>query len=171
MITKPTADFANVPIDDAYRILKTSTNGLAEYEAERRISELGYNELSEKRKNPILDFVARYWGPMPWLLELTMVLSYVIGHYLEVVIVFGLLTTNALIGFHHTRSSQRALDLLKKRLATKTKVLRNTEWVVRDAREIVPGDTIQVGLGDLVPADAKIVAGEVLVDQSALTGE
>jgi H+-transporting ATPase len=100
-----------------------------------------------------------------------MALSYIIGHYLEAVIVFGLLTINAVIGFHHSRRSLRALELLKRRLAIKAKVLRNREWVVRDAREIVPGDTIQVGLGDLVPADAKIVTGDVSVDQSALTGE
>ena len=171
MTTKATADFANVPIEDAYTGLTASTNGLTEDDVRRRINELGYNELSEKRRNSFADFLSRYWGPMPWLLELTMVLSYVIGHYLEVAIVFGLLTTNAIIGFHHTRSSLRALELLKKRLAIKAKVLRNGEWVVRDAREIVPGDIIQVGLGDLVPADGKIVAGEVSVDQSALTGE
>lgn len=100
-----------------------------------------------------------------------MALSYIIGHYLEVVIVFGLLTLNAIIGFHHTGSSLKALELLKKRLAIRAKILRNGEWVVKDAREIVPGDIIQVGLGDLVPADTKIVAGEVSVDQSALTGE
>jgi H+-transporting ATPase len=171
MTTKVTADFADLPIEDAYSALSTSTNGLSENEAKRRINESGYNELSEKRKNPFVDFLTRYWGPMPWLLELTMALSYIIGHYLEVVIVFGLLTTNAIIGFHHTRSSLKALELLKKRLAIKAKILRNGEWVVRDAREIVLGDIIQVGLGDLVPADAKIVAGEVSVDQSALTGE
>lgn len=171
MATKATADFGNVPIVDAYRALSASANGLTGDEAKSRIGEFGYNELSEKRKNPFLDFLARYWGPMPWLLELTMALSYIIGHNLEAVIVFGLLTTNAVIGFHHARSSLRALELLKKRLAIKAKVLRNGEWVVRDAREIVPGDTIQVGLGDLVPADAKIVAGEVSIDQSALTGE
>ncbi len=171
MTTKATADFADLPIEDAYSALSTSTNGLSENEAKRRINESGYNELSEKRKNAFVDFLARYWGPMPWLLELTMVLSYIIGHYLEVVIVFGLLTLNAIIGFHHTRSSLKALELLKKRLAIKAKILRSGEWVVKDAREIVPGDIIQVGLGDLVPADAKIVAGEVSVDQSALTGE
>ena len=171
MTTKATADFADLPIEDAYSALSTSTNGLSENEAKRRINESGYNELSEKRKNPFVDFLTRYWGPMPWLLELTMALSYIIAHYLEVVIVFGLLTLNAVIGFHHTRSSLKALELLKRRLAIKAKILRNGEWVVRDAREIVPGDIIQVGLGDLVPADAKIVAGEVSVDQSALTGE
>jgi len=108
---------------------------------------------------------------MPWLLESTIVLSYVIGHDLEAVIVFALLTMNAVIGSHHARRSFQALELLKKRLAVKAKVLRNSEWTVRDAREIVPGDTIQLGLGDLIPADAKILAGELSVDQSALTGE
>ena len=171
MITKASAELANVSVDDTYQALNASTNGLSEDEAKRRISELGYNELPEKRRNPFVDFLARYWGPMPWLLELTMALSYVIGHYLEMVIVFALLTTNAIIGFHHTRSSLKALELLKKRLAIKAKVLRNGAWGIRDAREIVPGDTIQVGLGDLVPADAKIVGGEVSLDQSALTGE
>jgi H+-transporting ATPase len=171
MLIKATADFGNVSIDDAYQELNASAQGLKEDEARRRISELGYNELAEKQRNPALDFLSRYWGPMPWLLELTMVLSYIIGHYLEAAIVLALLTINAVIGFHHTRSSRKALELLKKRLAVKAKVLRNGEWVVRDAREIVPGDTIQVGLGDLVPADAKIVTGELSVDQSALTGE
>src|SRR5208337_3758284 len=171
MTIKTTADFADLPIGDAYSALSTSTNGLSDNEAKRRINKYGYNELLEKRKNPFTDFLARYWGPMPWLLELTIGLSYIIGHYLEGVIVFGLLTLNAIIGFHHTRSSRKALELLKRRLAIKAKVLRNGEWVVKDAREIVPGDIIQVGLGDLVPADGKIVTGEVSVDQSALTGE
>ncbi|MFI5449981.1 MAG: plasma-membrane proton-efflux P-type ATPase [Candidatus Bathyarchaeia archaeon] len=171
MTTRTTADFADVTNEAAYSALSTSANGLSENEVKRRINESGYNELSEKRKNPFLDFLARYWGPMPWLLELTMALSYIIGHYLEVGIVFALLTLNAIIGFHHTRSSLKALELLKNRLAIKAKILRNGEWVVKDAREIVPGDIIQVGLGDLVPADAKIVDGEVSVDQSALTGE
>jgi len=171
MTGRATADFGNVPVDDAYRDLNASTDGLTEDEARRRISEFGYNELAEKRRNPFLDFLSRYWGPMPWLLELTIVLSYIIGHYFEAVIVFALLTINAVIGFQHTRSSLKALELLKSRLAVKAKVLRNGMWVVRDASEIVPGDTVQVGLGDLVPADAKITAGEVSVDQSALTGE
>ena len=171
MTTRTTADFADVTIEDAYSTLSASANGLSEDEAKRRINESGYNELSEKQKNPFIDFLGRYWGPMPWLLELTMALSYIIGHYLEAVIVFCLLTLNAIIGSHHTRSSQKALELLKRRLAIKAKILRNGEWVVKDAREIAPGDIIQVGLGDLVPADAKIVAGEASVDQSALTGE
>jgi len=128
MTVKATTHFASVTIDDAYRELKASPIGLTEDQARSRISEFGYNELAEKRKNPVLDFLARYWGPMPWLLELTIALSYVIGHYLEAVIVFALLTINAVIGSHHARRSFQALELLKKRLAVKAKVLRNDEW-------------------------------------------
>jgi len=71
----------------------------------------------------------------------------------------------------HSRHAQRVLEYLKKRLAVKVKVLRDGKWVLKDAREIVPGDIILIGLGDLVPADVKIVSGELSVDQSALTGE
>jgi H+-transporting ATPase len=108
---------------------------------------------------------------MPWLLEFAMALSYVIGHYLEVIIVFVLLTINVIIGFMHARSSQKALESLRKRLAVKAKVLRDSKWTVKEARETVPGDIFIVGLGDLVPADAKLISGELTVDQSALTGE
>jgi H+-transporting ATPase len=171
MTSRTTANFADLTIEDAYSALSTSTNGLSDGEAKGRINKYGYNELSERQRNQFVDFLTRYWGPMPWLLEFTIALSYIIGHYLEAVIVFCLLTLNAIIGFHHTRSSLKTLELLKKRLAIKAKILRNGEWIVKDARETVPGDIIQIGLGDLVPADVKIVAGEVSVDQSALTGE
>jgi H+-transporting ATPase len=168
---KATSEYEKASLADAFNLLQTTTNGLTESEAQLRIEKVGYNEVVEKKKSPIVDFLSRYWGPMPWLLEFTILLSYFIHHYLEAAIILGLLTTNALIGFHHTRGSQKALDILKNKLAVKVKVLRSGRWTVKDAREIVPGDIIAIGLGDLVPADAKILEGEVSVDQSALTGE
>jgi H+-transporting ATPase len=98
---------------------------------------------------------------MPWLLELAIMLSCVLKHYLEAMIIFVLITINAIIGFMHARGSQRALETPKKRLAIKANVLRDGKWLVKDAKEIAPGDIITVGLGDIVPADAKILAGEV----------
>lgn len=169
---RSTSEYREISVEETIRLLETAPNGLSESEVLERIGRFGRNEVVEKERNPVLDFLSRYWGPMPWLLELAMVLSYVLSHYLELVIIFGLLTTNATIGFLHTRSSRRALGLLKRRLAVKARVLRNGEWTVQDARDLVPGDIIGVGLGDLVPADAKILGdGEVSVDQSALTGE
>jgi H+-transporting ATPase len=169
---RSTNEYRKISVEETIRLLETSPNGLTETEAQERIDRFGRNQVVEKQKNPALDFLSHYWGPMPWLLESAMALSYILGHYLELVIVFVLLTINAIIGFLHTRSSRKALDLLKKRLAVKARVLRDGQWVVRDARELVPGDTIGIGLGDLAPADAKLLGdGEVSVDQSALTGE
>jgi H+-transporting ATPase len=167
-----TSEYRETSVKEAIRLLDTSPNGLTESEAQKRIDRFGRNEVVEREKNPVLDFLSRYWGPMPWLLELAMILSYILGHYLEVGIIFALLTINAIIGFLHTRGSRKALDLLKKRLAVKARVLRDGQWGLRDATELVPGDIIGIGLGDLVPADAKVISdGEVSVDQSALTGE
>jgi len=152
-------------------LLKTSTNGLTESEAKHRLETNGYNEITEEKRHALVDFISRYWGPMPWLLEIAIVLSYFLGHYLETGIIFILLTVNVIIGFLHARHSQKVLELLKKRLAVKAKLQRNGAWVMRDSREIVPGDIFVLELGDLVPVDAKIMKGDISVDQSALTGE
>jgi H+-transporting ATPase len=168
---KSTSDFKRLSIEETFKILETSMLGLTESEAKNRIEKFGYNEIAEEKKNPLVEFFSRFWGPMPWLLELAIVLSCILGHYVEAVIIFVLLTINVVIGFTHSRHSRRVLEFLKKRLAIKAKVLREGKWMVKDAKEIVPGDIILVGLGDLVPADAKIVSGELSVDQSALTGE
>ncbi len=168
---KKTSDYGQLPLEDAFTLTHSSSIGLADSEAKIRIQTFGFNEITEKKRSAVVEFLSRYWGPMPWLLELTITLSYLLNRFLEAIIIFGLLTTNAAIGFHHARSSQRALQLLKTRLAVKAKVLRNGDWVIRDARELVPGDIISISLGDLVPADAKIIDGSASIDQSALTGE
>jgi H+-transporting ATPase len=171
MKTQGTSEYKAISIEEAFSLLETSIDGLTESETVSRVLKFGYNEIVEKKRNPLVESFSRYWGPMPLLLEFAMVLSLILGHYLEVIIIFVLLTLNVVIGFQHSRSSQKALEFLKKRLAVKARVLRNGKWVTKDAREIVPGDIFIVGLGDLVPADAKIVSGELSIDQSALTGE
>jgi H+-transporting ATPase len=168
---RSTDDYRKIPIQEVLCLLETSAEGLSESEARNRIQTFGYNEVAEKRSSPILEFLKRYWGPMPWLLESAIVLSYILGHYVEVLMIFVLLTVNAFIGYAHASSSLEALELLKRSLAVKAKVLRDGSWVVRDAREITYGDIIVLGLGDIVPADAKLISGELSVDQSALTGE
>ena len=171
MSIKKTSDYGQLTLEDVFTLTHSSSDGLTDPEAKMRIQTFGLNEITEKKRSAVVEFLSRYWGPMPWLLEVTVVLSYVLNRLLDSIIIFGLLTTNALIGFHHSRSSQRALEILKTRLAIKAKVLRDGKWVIRDAREIVPGDIISISLGDLVPADAKIIDGSASVDQSALTGE
>ncbi|MBO3768766.1 MAG: plasma-membrane proton-efflux P-type ATPase [Thermoproteota archaeon] len=158
-------------MEETLKSLNATEKGLSDSEAKKRLEVFGYNEVVEKKRNPIVDFLLRFWGPMPWLLELAAVLSFLLEHYLEGTLIFILLTVNAIIGHWHARGSQKAVELLKKKLAIKAKVLRDGSWAVKEAREIVPGDIISVRLGDVVPADAKIISGELSVDQSALTGE
>ena len=138
---------------------------------QERISFFGKNEITEKRENLFVEFFKRYWGPMPWLLELAMLLSFALKHELEGSIIFGLMTLNAIIGFMHSRGSQKAIELLKQRLAIQAKVLRNGNWVIEPAARIVPGDIVAVRFGDIIPADVKIIRGNLSIDESALTGE
>jgi H+-transporting ATPase len=166
-----TSEYKERSLEETLKFLETTTDGIKESEVNKRLELFGYNEILERKKNPFLEFLLRYWGPMPWLLELAMVLSFIVNRYLEGAIIFVLLTVNAVIGYIHSRGSQKALELLKKKLAIKAKVLRDGKWVIKEAREIVLGDIIVVRLGDIVPADAKIVSGELSIDQSALTGE
>jgi H+-transporting ATPase len=168
---RSTSEYKKISLEETLRFIETSIEGLSDSEVKKRLEIFGYNEIAEKRKNLFREFLLRYWGPMPWLLELAMGLSFVLRHYFEGIIIFVLLTVNAIIGHVHSRGSQKAMELLKKKLAIKAKVLRDGKWIMKDAKEIVPGDIISVGLGDIVPADAKIVSGDLSIDQSALTGE
>jgi H+-transporting ATPase len=171
LIVRSTSEYKKFSLEETLEFLKTSTHGLKVSEFRMRLETFGYNEIAEKKKKPLLEFLLRYWGPMPWLLELAMGLSFLLKHYLEGIIIFVLLTVNAVIGHMHSRGSQKAVELLKKKLAIKAKVLRDGVWIKIDARELVPGDLITVTLGDIVPADAKILSGELSIDSSALTGE
>ncbi len=168
---KSTSDYKNISIEEAFKFLETSSDGLSNSEGGHRLVAFGPNEIVEKKTNLLLEFVLRYWGPMPWLLELAMGLSFILGHYLEGAIIFALLTTNTIIGHLHARGSEKAIELLRKKLAIQAKVLRDGKREMKESREIVVGDVLVVKLGDIVPADAKIISGELSVDESSLTGE
>ena len=168
---RSTAEYKNITLADTLGYLQTTAEGLSGSEAASRLALYGYNQITEKKKNPLLEFLLRYWGPMPWLLELAMGLSLVLHHTLEAAIIFALLTANAIIGHIHARGSQKAVELLKNKLAVRAKVLRDGKWLTEDAKTLVPGDVLAVGLGDIVPADARIMGGDLSVDESALTGE
>jgi H+-transporting ATPase len=168
---RSTSEYKKISLEETLRFMETSIEGLSDSEVKKRLEIFGYNEIVEEKKNPFLEFLLRYWGPMPWLLELALGLSFILRHYLEGIIIFVLLTVNAVIGYVHSRGSQKAVELLKKKLAIKAKVLRDGKWVMKEAKEIMPGDIISVRLGDIVPSDAKIISGELSIDQSALTGE
>ncbi len=168
---KPTAQFKEVSIEETFALLGSSEEGLCDSRAEERLSIYGRNEITAKKTNPVLEFLRRYWGPMPWLLEFAMALSFALKHNLEAIIIFVLLTINAIVGFVHHRGSTKAVELLKEKLAVKAKVLRNRIWTSVEAAEVVPGDVLVVKLGDIIPADVKILSGDLSIDEAALTGE
>ncbi|MBL4931779.1 plasma-membrane proton-efflux P-type ATPase [Clostridium paridis] len=168
---KSTFEYKKMSSNEIMKFLETSENGISTEEANNRVKKFGYNQVEEIKKNLFIEFFKRYWGPMPWLLELAIVLTIILKHYTESIIISILLTVNAIIGFLQSSNSKKAVELLKKKLEIKAKVLRDGNWVLKDAREVVPGDIIIVKLGDLIPADVSIISGEISVDESALTGE
>lgn len=145
--------------------------GLSEVEAERRLNQYGPNEIPERRRRPLLVLLNKLWGPIPWMLEATIVLQILLGRGGEATIIAVLLGVNAVISFLEEGRASKALDLLRGRLTANARVLRDGVWRSVASARLVPGDVIHLRMGDLSPADVKITEGELLIDQSALTGE
>ena len=172
--SKPDAkdDLKSLPMPELQAKLGSSPDGLSEAEAQKRLTQYGPNEIEEKKTNPFLKFLTYFWGPIPWMIEAAVILSAVARHWPDFGIILLLLLANAVVGFWEEREAGNAIAALKAKLAIKARVKRDGKWITPPARELVPGDVIRVRLGDIVPADARLLAGdEVEVDQSALTGE
>jgi H+-transporting ATPase len=172
--SKPEAkdDLKSLPLPEVEKKLGSSPDGLSQAEAQRRLTQYGPNELTEKTTNLFLKLLSYFWGPIPWMIEVAVILSGVVGHWPDFFIILLLLVANAVVGFWEERQAGNAIAALKAKLAIKARVKRDGKWITAAARELVPGDVIQVRLGDIVPADARLLAGDpVEVDQSALTGE
>ena len=148
-----------------------TATGLTSAEARRRLIELGPNAITEEALPRWRVFLAKFWAPIAWMLEAALVLELGVGAYVEAAVIGVLLLFNATLGFIQEGRAAAALAALKKRLAPTALVRRDGAWVRLAASELVPGDAIRLPLGALVPADAAIVSGSVLVDQSMLTGE
>jgi len=146
-------------------------SGLAQREAEARQQTVGPNEVTERRGHPLLAFLRKFWGISAWMLELIIVLSAVLGKYTDLIVVSALLVLNAVLGFAQERRAAGVVETLRRRLQVGARVLRDAAWRVIPARELVPGDVVRLRTGDIVPADVKLIAGALSLDQSALTGE
>ncbi len=165
-------DYKHMNVSDVFKELRTSSDGLSTEEANERLKEYGPNEIPEKRVNPIVKFLSYFWGPIPWMIEIAAVLSAVIRHWADFWIIMTLLALNGVVGFWEEHKAENVIEYLKKKMALKARVLRDGKWEVIPARELVPGDIIRLRMGDIIPADVKLVDGDYLmVDESALTGE
>jgi H+-transporting ATPase len=145
--------------------------GLTSAEAQQRLARYGPNMVAEDRPHPALLFLKKFWAPVPWMLEATIALQFAIGKADEAAIIAVLLVFNAVLGFAQENRANNALALLKSRLAIQVRVLRDKVWQQIAAQELVPGDVVHLRMGDLAPADIRLLDGQALLDQSALTGE
>ncbi len=165
-------DMKTMPSQELLAKLGAVSDGLNQAEVQRRLEQYGYNEISEKQVNPLLKFLTYFWGPIPWMIEAAAILSALVRHWPDFCIILVLLLANAGVGFWEEYQAGNAIAALKARLALRARVRRDGQWTSVPARELVPGDIIRVRLGDIVPADARLLEGDpVEVDQSALTGE
>ena len=157
---------------DLFTQLASSPQGLSGSEAEARLAQYGPNALEEEKTHPLLKFLGYFWGPIPWMIEVAAILSALVKHWGDLIIIAFLLMFNAVIGFWEEHEASNALEALKEQLALKARVLRDGKWQEVEARDLVPGDVIRIRLGDIIPGDVKLAEGEYLsVDQAALTGE
>jgi H+-transporting ATPase len=162
----------SVSMPELFKKLSSTEKGLSGDEAAKRLTQYGLNELEEKKTNLFLKFLSYFWGPIPWMIEVAVILSGAVKHWLDFFIILILLISNAVVGFWEEHQAGNAIAALKAKLATTARVLRDGKWETPKVNELVPGDVIRLRLGDIVPADARLLAGDpVEVDQSALTGE
>lgn len=173
MNTKKTDSYAEQIADKTLAELNSDPDqGLTGVEATARLERYGYNEIIEKEESLWHRIFRRFWGPIPWMIEVAALLSAIVQKWEDFTIIMVLLLLNGFLDFMQEHRALNALKLLKKGLAMETIVLRDGEFMTIPSRELVPGDVTKLKIGDIIPADVQLLAGDyLLVDQSSLTGE
>jgi len=168
-----------IPLPSASALLARSTDaakddppsGLTSAEARDRLAKLGPNAMPDTSVHPLRMALDKFWAPVPWMLEAAIALQIALGDYAQAAIIAGLLVFNAAIGLLQESRAQATLAALRSRLALTAAVRRDGAWKIVPAADLVPGDVVKLSLGGVVAADVHLTAGEVLLDQSMLTGE
>ncbi|CAF2038550.1 ATPase 1, plasma membrane-type [Brassica rapa] len=178
-IKNETVDLEKIPIEEVFQQLKCTREGLTTQEGEDRIQIFGPNKLEEKKESKILKFLGFMWNPLSWVMEAAAIMAIALANgdgrppdWQDFVGIICLLVINSTISFIEENNAGNAAAALMAGLAPKTKVLRDGKWSEQEAAILVPGDIVSIKLGDIIPADARLLEGDPLkVDQSALTGE
>ncbi|KAG2328056.1 hypothetical protein Bca52824_010784 [Brassica carinata] len=178
-IKKENVDLERIPVEEVFEQLKCSKEGLSSDEGKKRLEIFGANKLEEKSENKLLKFLGFMWNPLSWVMESAAIMAIVLANgggkppdWQDFIGIMVLLVINSTISFIEENNAGNAATALMANLAPKTKVLRDGKWGEQEAAILVPGDLISVKLGDIVPADARLLEGDPLkIDQSALTGE
>ncbi|KAJ3695541.1 hypothetical protein LUZ60_000918 [Juncus effusus] len=178
-IKNETVNFETIPVEEVFQHLKCSKEGLSGAEGQQRLEVFGPNKLEEKKESKFLKFLGFMWNPLSWVMEAAAIMAIVLANgggkapdWQDFVGIVVLLIINSTISFIEENNAGNAAAALMAGLAPKTKVLRDGKWSEEEAAILVPGDIISVKLGDIIPADARLLEGDPLkIDQSALTGE
>ena len=149
----------------------TEESGLTTAEAQKRLEQFGENTISEVKTPPVVLLLKKFWGIVPWMLEISIILDLVIAKWSDAFLVAALLIFQAILGFYQEQNGKRAVLLLKQKLSVFAHVKRDKKWQTLSAAKVVIGDYIHLQAGNIVPADIKVTRGDVSVDQSQLTGE
>ncbi|CAI0542529.1 unnamed protein product [Linum tenue] len=172
-------DLEKIPVDEVFKQLKCTRKGLTSGESEKRLQIFGPNKLEEKHENKFLKFLGFMWNPLSWVMESAAIMAIVLANgggkppdWQDFIGIVVLLIINSTISFIEENTAGNAAAALMANLAPQAKVLRDGKWQEVEAAVLVPGDVISIKLGDIVPADARLLEGDPLkIDQAALTGE
>jgi H+-transporting ATPase len=166
------SEYQKMPLEKLEEVLQVTSEGLSQAQAIKRLDQYGYNEIPEEKTNPYLKFLSYFWGPIPWMIEVAVILSALVHHWTDFGIILVLLIMNSVVGFWEEYQAGNAIAALKKKLSVQARGKRDGDWILIPARELVPGDLIHLRTGDIVPADTRLlVESPISVDQSPLTGE
>lgn len=170
--TETAGQTPDVPLEQVFKGLACDEHGLSEEEAQARLQRFGPNSLERHKESLLLKLLHYFWGPIAWMIEVAAVLSAATGDWMSFGVILSLLLINGLIGFFEEHKAADAMDQLRSQLSPKARAFRDGTWREIDATLLVPGDVVELRLGDIVPADIDLFEGDYLsVDQSALTGE
>jgi H+-transporting ATPase len=171
--SKHTDDYARQAVKETVGELRSdAARGLSAGEAAQRLARIGLNEIQEKEEPLWHRIFRRFWGPIPWMIEIAAILSGLVQKWEDLAIILIMLLVNAGLDFFQEHRALNALKALKRRLASEVVVLRDGAFTTIPARELVPGDIVKLRIGNIVPADVQLLRGDyLLIDQSALTGE
>ena len=145
--------------------------GLTTLDARARLARFGPNAMPRERVSRWRRLLGKFWAPVPWMLEAAIILQLALGEYVEAAVIAVLVLFNAALGYVQEGRAATTLQALESRLSLMASVRRDGRWQIAPAAELVPGDLVKLSLGGIVPADVRITTGEVLLDQSMLTGE
>jgi len=162
-----------LPPEEVFKELNTTPQGLSREEAEKRLREFGLNETATGRRlSPLLLFLSQFRSPLVYILIFATIVAAIAGELRDALIILIIVIVNALIGFILERRSGKALEKLRKYVKYSVKVIREGGKTVIDSTQLVPGDLVELTVGDIVPADIRLISCENLTtNESTLTGE